>query len=74
MNQLFTYGTLRPNQENAHILGNMVENGKRLCTWVVHILDWGPDKGLPALVLDPQAEKLRVYFLQKVGRQLGNAG
>jgi hypothetical protein len=38
---------------------------------VVHILDWGPDKGLPALVLDPQAEKLRVYFSTKSWQTIG---
>ncbi|MHA3050998.1 gamma-glutamylcyclotransferase family protein [Acinetobacter sp. ANC 4641] len=59
MNQLFTYGTLRPGHANAHILGNM--GGKWQIGYVrgvVHILDWGPDQGLPALVLDPQAEKI----------------
>lgn len=30
---------------------------------VVHILDWGPDKGLFAIVLDPQAAAVEGYFL-----------
>ncbi|MEB3753679.1 gamma-glutamylcyclotransferase family protein [Acinetobacter sp. MD2(2019)] len=54
MNRLFAYGTLRPNQPNAHILEKV--GGEWQKAWVhgtIHNLDWGPDSGLPALVLDP---------------------
>ena len=53
MNQLFVYGTLCPNRENAHILGEMKGDWEQASVHgTVHILDWGPDKGLPALVLN----------------------
>lgn len=64
MNCLFTYGTLCPNRENEHILAGIGEG-----TWqrgfvhgTVHILDWGPDQGLPAIVLNPQDPKVEGYF------------
>ena len=63
MNQLFVYGTLRPNHENAHLLeriGGTWQKG--YVHGVVHILDWGPDKGLFAIVLDPQAAAVEGYF------------
>lgn len=63
MNRLFVYGTLRPNQENAHILegiGGTWQKG--YVNGVVHILDWGPDQGLPAIVLDRAAPKVEGYF------------
>ena len=63
MNQLFVYGTLRPNYENAHLLeriGGTWQKG--YVHGVVHILDWGPDKGLFAIVLDPQAAAVEGYF------------
>ena len=56
MNQLFAYGTLRPGQPNAHILAEIGgEWQKAYVRGVVQTLDWGPDAGLPALVIDPQA-------------------
>ncbi|MEB3767976.1 gamma-glutamylcyclotransferase family protein [Acinetobacter sp. MD2] len=64
MNRLFAYGTLRPHQPNAHVL-EKVEG-----TWqtgyvngVVHTLDWGPDVGLPALVLDSLSPKIEGMVL-----------
>ena len=63
MNQLFVYGTLRPNYENAHLLeriGGTWQKG--YVDGVVHILDWGPDKGLFAIVLDSKAPAVEGYF------------
>lgn len=64
MNRLFVYGTLRPNHENAHILERIGEGTwqKGYVNGVVHILDWGPDQGLPAIVLDQNAPKVEGYF------------
>ena len=59
MNRLFVYGTLCPGRENAHILepiGGTWRKGS--VRGVVHILDCGPDQGLPAIVLDPEAGKV----------------
>ncbi|KAA8732782.1 gamma-glutamylcyclotransferase [Acinetobacter qingfengensis] len=64
MNHLFTYGTLRPNHENAHILKHIEGTWQKgFVHGVVHILDWGPDQGLPAIVLDEQAERIEGYVL-----------
>lgn len=53
MNQLFVYGTLCPNKANAHILEQIGGHwAKASVRGVIHILDWGPDKGLTAIVLD----------------------
>jgi gamma-glutamylcyclotransferase (GGCT)/AIG2-like uncharacterized protein YtfP len=44
MNQLFVYGTLRPNHENAHLLeriGGTWQKG--YVHGVVHILDWAKE-------------------------------
>lgn len=63
MSQLFVYGTLRPHHENAHLLeciGGTWQKG--YVHGVVHVLDWGPDKGLFALVLDAQAPAVEGYF------------
>ena len=63
MNQLFVYGTLRPNYENAHLLeriGGTWQKG--YVHGVVHILDWGPDKGLFAIVLDSKAPAVEGYL------------
>ena len=63
MNQLFVYGTLCPNRENAHILGGIGGDWQK--AWVhgtIHILDWGPDKGLPALVLAEQDPLIMGYL------------
>ena len=55
MNRLFVYGTLCPNRENAHILGGIGGDWQNASVrGTVHILDWGPDKGLPAIVLNQQ--------------------
>ncbi|MCH7385059.1 gamma-glutamylcyclotransferase [Acinetobacter dispersus] len=60
MNRLFVYGTLCPNRENAHILGEIGgEWQQAFVHGTVRILDWGPDQGLPAIVLneaDPLVE------------------
>lgn len=57
MNQLFVYGTLCPNKANAHILEQIGGTWtKASVRGIIHILDWGPDQGLKAIVLDPQAE------------------
>ena len=60
MNQLFVYGTLCPNRENAHILGGIGGDWQQASVHgTIHILDWGPDRGLPAMVLneaDPLVE------------------
>lgn len=53
MNRLFVYGTLCPNRENAHILGEIGGDWQSATVrGTVHILDWGPDQGLPAIVLN----------------------
>lgn len=63
MNRLFAYGTLCPNRENAHILANIGGNWQKgWVNGVVHTLDWGPDQGLPALVLDEQAELVQGFI------------
>ena len=60
MNHLFVYGTLCPNRENAHILGGIGGDWQQAYVrGAIHVLDWGPDKGLPAIVLselDPLVE------------------
>ncbi|WP_454665950.1 gamma-glutamylcyclotransferase family protein [Acinetobacter calcoaceticus] len=62
MNQLFVYGTLCPNKANAHILEQIGGNWtKANVRGVIHILDWGPDKGLTAIVLDPKADWVEGY-------------
>ncbi|MBN6514580.1 gamma-glutamylcyclotransferase family protein [Acinetobacter pittii] len=63
MNQLFVYGTLCPNKANAHILeqiGGMWT--KASVRGIIRILDWGPDQGLKAIVLDPRAEWVEGYL------------
>ena len=63
MNQLFVYGTLCPNRENAHILGEMKGDWEKASVHgTVHILDWGPDMGLPALVLNEQDSQIEGYL------------
>lgn len=55
MNQLFVYGTLCPNRENAHILGEIGGDWQKAAVHgTVHILNWGPDQGLPAIILNEQ--------------------
>lgn len=65
MNQLFVYGTLCPGRENQHILqsigGEWLKGGVR---GVVHTLDWGPDIGLPAIVLDSTASIVEGYVFK----------
>lgn len=63
MDHLFVYGTLRPKHENAHLLEKI--GG----TWTVatldgsvHVLDWGPDKGLFAVVLDGTVAGVEGYI------------
>ncbi|NIE97333.1 gamma-glutamylcyclotransferase [Acinetobacter sp. Tr-809] len=60
MNRLFVYGTLCPNRENAHILGGIGGDWQQAFVHgTIHILDWGPDQGLPAMILneaDPLVE------------------
>ena len=64
MSRLFTYGTLCPGRENAHILANIEGQwSKAFVNGVVHILDWGADCGLPAMVLDAQADAVSGYLL-----------
>ena len=63
MNQLFVYGTLCPNRENAHILGGIGGDWQKASIHgTIHILDWGPDKGLPALVLAEQDPLIMGYL------------
>ncbi|WP_336166553.1 gamma-glutamylcyclotransferase family protein [Acinetobacter sp. 161(2023)] len=65
MNQLFVYGTLCPNKANAHILepigGQWTKASVR---GVIHILDWGPDKGLKALELDLKSDWIEGYLFR----------
>ncbi|RLZ11253.1 gamma-glutamylcyclotransferase [Acinetobacter sp. 2JN-4] len=63
MNRLFVYGTLCPNRENAHILGGIGGDWqKAFVRGTVHILDWGPDKGLPAIVLNQKDALVEGYL------------
>ena len=63
MNQLFVYGKLCPNRENAHILGGIGGDWQKASVHgTIHILDWGPDKGLPALVLAEQDPLIMGYL------------
>lgn len=63
MNQLFVYGTLCPNKANAHILEQIGGTWtKASVRGIIHILDWGPDQGLKAIVLGPQAEWVEGYL------------
>ncbi len=62
MEHLFVYGTLCPDRENSHWLENI--GGiwqKAFINGVVHTLDWGPDQGLPAIVLDQDAPQVEGY-------------
>jgi len=62
MNQLFVYGTLCPNKANAHILEQIGGHwAKASVRGVIHILDWGPDKGLTAIVLDSNENWVEGY-------------
>lgn len=63
MNCLFVYGTLCPNRENAHILAAIEGDWQRASVHgTIHILDWGPDQGLPAIVLNPQDPEVAGYL------------
>lgn len=63
MNRLFLYGTLCPNRENAHILGEIGGDWQPATVHgTIHILDWGPDQGLPAIVLNPQDSLVEGYL------------
>ena len=63
MNQLFVYGTLCPNRENAHILGRIGGDWQKAAVHgTVHILDWGPDKGLPAIILNDKDSLVEGYL------------
>ncbi|SPL70246.1 gamma-glutamylcyclotransferase family protein [Acinetobacter stercoris] len=63
MNQLFIYGTLCPNRENAHILEKIGGSfTKGYVHGTVHVLSWGPDLGLPAIILNEQDPKVEGYF------------
>ncbi|MFP5064547.1 gamma-glutamylcyclotransferase family protein [Acinetobacter pittii] len=63
MNQLFVYGTLCPNKANTHILEQIGGTWtKASVRGIIHILDWGPDQGLKAIVLDLQAEWVEGYL------------
>ena len=53
MDHLFVYGTLRPQHENAYLLENIGGIWQEASVdGTVHILDWGPDQGLFAVILD----------------------
>ena len=63
MNQLFVYGTLCPNRENAHILGRIGGDWQKASVHgTIHILDWGPDKGLPAIILNDKDSLVEGYL------------
>ncbi|WP_038342897.1 gamma-glutamylcyclotransferase family protein [Acinetobacter sp. A47] len=63
MHQLFVYGTLCPDRENAHILAAIGGSWQPASVHgTVHILDWGPDKGLPAIVLNAQDPLVEGYL------------
>ena len=63
MNRLFVYGTLCPNRENAHILGGIGGHWQKASVHgTIHILDWGPDKGLPAIILNDKDSLVEGYL------------
>ena len=63
MNRLFVYGTLCPNRENARIVGGIGGDWEQaIVLGTVHVLDWGPDKGLPALVVNEQDPPVQGYL------------
>ena len=63
MNQLFVYGTLCPNRENAHILAGIGGDWEKASIHgTIHILDWGPDKGLPAIILNEKDALVEGYL------------
>ena len=63
MKNLFVYGTLRPNQPNEHILAPLGGRWQKgYVHGVVHTLNWGADIGLPAIVLDAQADRVEGLF------------
>ena len=63
MNQLFVYGTLCPNRENASILGGIGGDWQKASVHgTIHILDWGPDKGLPAIILNDKDSLVEGYL------------
>ena len=63
MNQLFVYGTLCPNRENAYILGGIGGDWQKASVHgTIHILDWGPDKGLPAIILNDKDSLVEGYL------------
>ncbi|EEH69942.1 MULTISPECIES: gamma-glutamylcyclotransferase family protein [Acinetobacter] len=63
MNRLFVYGTLCPNRENAHILGEIGGDWQQARVHgTVYVLDWGPDEGLPAIVLNSQDPFVEGYL------------
>ena len=65
MNQLFVYGTLCPNRENAHILGGIGGDWQKASVHgTIHILDWGPDKGLPAIILNDKNSLVEGYLFR----------
>ena len=65
MNQLFVYGTLCPNRENAHILGGIGGDWQKASVHgTIHILDWGPDKGLPAIILNDKDSLVEGYLFR----------
>ena len=65
MNQLFVYGTLCPNRENAHILGRIGGDWQKASVHgTIHILDWGPDKGLPAIILNDKDSLVEGYLFR----------
>lgn len=63
MNQLFVYGTLCPNRENADILAGIGGDWEKASIHgTIHILDWGPDKGLPAIILNEKDALVEGYL------------
>ena len=65
MNQLFVYGTLCPNRENAHILGGIGGDWQKASVHgTIHILDWGPDNGLPAIILNDKDSLVEGYLFR----------
>ena len=65
MNRLFVYGTLCPNRENAHILAGIGGDWEKASIHgTIHILDWGPDKGLPAIILNDKDSLVEGYLFR----------
>lgn len=63
MNSLFVYGTLRPNQPNAHVMENI--GGTWQAGYILGTLEnvgWGAELGSPGIHLNANGERVNGYI------------